>query len=79
MIATLSTLNENIVSLQESLMSVGFGGDMMEKASLDIGQTEDAPQESRNQADIQNQDQEGEDNKKANEAVEALQVLDKEN
>ena len=55
MIATLSTLNENIVSLGESLMSARFGRDMMEKASLDIGQTEDALKETRDQADIQKQ------------------------
>ena len=37
MIAMLNTLNKNIVSLGDSLMSARFGGDMMEKANLDIG------------------------------------------
>lgn len=35
-ISTLNTLNENINSLGESLMSAGFGGEKMEKASLGI-------------------------------------------
>ena len=78
-IATLNTLNENINSLGESLMSTGFGEEMMEKASLDIGQAEDDLKESRDLADVQYQDQESTDNWKANEATETLQVLVREN
>ena len=53
-------------------MSARFGGKMMEKANLDIGQAEDDLKETRDQVDVQNQDQEGADNQKANEVVETL-------
>ena len=71
-IDTLITLNENINSLGESLMSVEFGEKMMDKASLDIGQAKDDLKETRDLVDDQNQDQVGVDNRKANEAVETL-------
>ena len=51
-IATLNTLNENINSLGESLMNVGFGGEQMEKASLDFGQAEDELKETRDLVDV---------------------------
>ena len=51
MIATLHTQNENIVNLEDSLMRAGLGGDMMEKASLDIGQAEDGLKETKDQVD----------------------------
>ena len=47
MIATLHTLNENIVTLGDSLMRAKIGGDMMEKANLDIGHAKDNLKESR--------------------------------
>ena len=53
-IATLNTLNENINSLGESLMRVGFGRKMMEKTSLDIGKVEDDLKETRDSMDVQN-------------------------
>ena len=60
-------------------MSVEFGRELMEKARLDIGQAKDDLKETRDQVDVQNQDQEGIDNWKASEATKTLQVLDKEN
>lgn len=53
-IATLNTLNENIISLGDSLISAGFGGDKMEKKKLDIGQAEDDPNDTKDQVEGQN-------------------------
>ena len=78
-IATLNTLNQNINSLGESLMNARFGGEKEEKARLDFGQAEEELKETRDLANVQNQDQVGADNWKANEAAETLQVLDREN
>ena len=61
MIATLHTLNKNIVSLGDSLMKASLGGDMMEKTSLEIGQAENDLKDTRDQVDAQNTDQEGAD------------------
>ena len=55
-ISTLNTLNENINSLGESQMSVGFDGEKMEKANLDFGQVEDDLKETRDLVDVQSQD-----------------------
>ena len=76
---TLHTLNENIVNLGDSLMRARFGRNMMEKASMDIGQTEHDLKETTDLVGTQNKDQEGVDKRKVDESIETLQDLDKEN
>ena len=60
-------------------MNIGFGREKEEKDSLDIWQAKDDLKETRGLTDVQNQDQEGANNQKANNFVETLQVLDREN
>ena len=60
-------------------MRVRFEGDMMEKASVDIGQAADDLKDTKDQVDAQNKDQEGADKQKENKAVETLHDLDTEN